>query len=304
MKSNTVQRSLYYYDLYALIKNEKTEKFDRSFKGISDFLSNLHDEQAAATGYKDFLKPTRNSNNFLVIVDSIKDTYIEFRIILCRTDALPYIEKDGNLEQLGDYIDSDQNIAEITHCVYFNKYGIMGAEYNFSGCRPTAIADYLLLSEIEADQVTCRPKLNYDAYSKIIAGEEFSLFDFAVKSDSDAYNKMLAQKSIFKTIRAEVPDTDTIEVVLRKRKTKKNKRTGFTAPLSQEEIKELLEKYRDDITRFNVSQDALSDSIDLLSDKLVNKVDVIRTSERTIDSKDVYKKIHQYFDSTVVKYCS
>lgn len=31
-KTSTVQRSLYYYDLYALCKNEKTEKYTKSYK--------------------------------------------------------------------------------------------------------------------------------------------------------------------------------------------------------------------------------------------------------------------------------
>ena len=146
--------------------------------------------------------------------------------------------------------------------------------------------------------------MNFDAYSKLIEGEEYSLFDFAVKSDSDAYNNMLSKKSIFKTIRTEIPDSDTIEVILRKRKTKKNKYSGFTAPFTMSETKELLENYREDIKRFNVSQNAISDKIDLLSDKFVNQVSLVRTTARTIDSEEMYKAIRNFFDSSVVQYCN
>lgn len=303
MDTPTVQRSLYYYDLYALRKNEKTNEFKRSYRIIKDFLVELKQKQQDAKDYSEFLKHGRNGDSIFVIIDTIEKNYIEFRIVLCRNDALPFIEKDGKLESLGDYIDSDQSIAEITHCVYFPEYGIMGAEYNFSGSRPTAIADYLYQCEAPADIFTCRPKLNFDAYSKIIEGEEFSLFDFAVKSDSDAYNKMLSKKTVFKAIRSEIPDTDVIEVVLRKRKTKKNKFAGFSSPFSMSETKELLENYRDDIKRFNVSQGAISDKIDLLSDKFVNKVTMVRTTNRTIDSKEMYKEIRKFFESSVVQYC-
>ena len=115
---------------------------------------------------------------------------------------------------------------------------------------------------------------------------------------------MLCKKSIFKAIRTEIPDTDIIEVVLRKRKTKKNKYSGFTAPFTMEETKELLGKYRDDIKRFNVSQNAISDKIDLLSDKFVNKVVLAKTTARTIDSEEMYKAIINFFDTSVVQYCN
>ena len=70
-----------------------------------------------------------------------------------------------------------------------------------------------------------------------------------------------------------------------------------------EETKELLSNYREDITRFNVSQNAISDKIDLLSDKFVNKVTLVRTTARTIDSDEMFKEIRKFFDSSVVQYC-
>ena len=69
------------------------------------------------------------------------------------------------------------------------------------------------------------------------------------------------------------------------------------------ETKELLSNYREDITRFNVSQNAISDKIDLLSDKFVNKVTLVRTTARTIDSDEMFKEIRKFFDSSVVQYC-
>lgn len=122
-KTSTVQRSLYYYDLYALNKNDKTGKYKKSCSVINNFLTDLKEKQDKASDYSDFLKPARNSDSFFVIIDSVENTYIKFRIVLCRNDALPFIEKGGKLESLGDYIDSDQSIAEITHCVYFLNMG-------------------------------------------------------------------------------------------------------------------------------------------------------------------------------------
>lgn len=65
----------------------------------------------------------------------------------------------------------------------------------------------------------------------------------------------------------------------------------------------MLENYREDLVKFKVSQDSITDSIDLLSDKFVNKVTLVRTAERTIDSTDMYSKIQSYFDGSVAQYC-
>lgn len=298
-----VQRSLYYYDLHARARNEVTGRYEDSKKVIDNFFLDLKERQKNISDYSEFLCETRNGDNYFIIVDDITDSCIEYRIVLCRTDALPYIETEGKLEKLGEYIDTNQNIAEITHCIYFRKYGIMGGEYNFSGARPTVIANYMMrrLKEVVA---SCQVKLNYDTYKQLIEEEEFTLFDFAVKTNSDAYNEILSQKSIFNAIQTTVPESDTMEIVLRRRKTKKNRFSGFTLPLDFNEIKELLTNYREDIDKFKVSQGALGNQIDLLSDKLVHKVTLIQTNERTINSSEMYKKIRNYFNETVVGYCN
>ena len=54
-------------------------------------------------------------------------------------------------------------------------------------------------------------------------------------------------------------------------------------------------KYRDDVGKFYVSQETYSDGVDLLSDKLVTKVDIVRTMKRTIDSQDIYQKIKNFY---------
>ena len=70
-KTSTVQRSLYYYDLYALNKNDKTGKYKKSCSVINNFLTDLKEKQDKASDYSDFLKPARNSDSFFVIIDSV-----------------------------------------------------------------------------------------------------------------------------------------------------------------------------------------------------------------------------------------
>lgn len=93
MSKSTVERSIYYYDFYTRNKIGNTDKYDYSAILIKNFLIDLQQKQAGSDSYEQFLKPTRNGNNMFVIVDDIEKTLIKFRIVLCRDDALPFIEK-------------------------------------------------------------------------------------------------------------------------------------------------------------------------------------------------------------------
>lgn len=93
MPDSEINRSIYYYDLYTRNKIGDTDKYDYSSKLIKQFLMNLKEKQDIANDYEAFLKPTRNGNNEFLIVDNINDGHIRFRIVLCKNDALPFIEK-------------------------------------------------------------------------------------------------------------------------------------------------------------------------------------------------------------------
>ena len=302
----TIDRNLYYYDLYAMYHDKENNicKRDDTSELIVNFLEDLYQQQLKSKDFSEFIIQTSKKDDLFVVIDNVEEEYIEYRIVLCRKDALPYIQKAGILESLDKYIDKEHNVAEITHCVFFKKFGVMGAEFNFSGARPSAIAEYIINIEKNIPVVFCTAKLNMDTYSKIIADEEFSLFSFAVKSNSDLYNQMLSKKSIFSVMQKSVPEADVIEVTFKKRKVKKNKNKGFLSPFSLDEIKEVLENYREDIKKFTVSQGTYKDSIDLLTDKLVTKIAAIKTNERTIDSEAMYQEIRKFFNQTVKQCCS
>ena len=119
------------------------------------------------------------------------------------------------------------------------------------------------------------------------------------KPDSEAYKNVLAHNSLFSGAVKNVPDAEIIEITLKRRKNKTNSYTGMNDVLSSDDLKELLTKYRDDIGRLYISQGSYCDAIDLLSDKLVSKVDIVRTKKKTIDSKDVYKKIEEFYKEEV-----
>ena len=303
MDSEQIKRNIYYYDWYTHTNDSELGlKKDRSSKRIVHFLDDIMRKQVETKSYTDSFVTTSKGTEF-IIVDSKEEKQIKFRLMLCRKNALPYLEKNGQLEGLGSYIAPDQNIAEATHCVFFPEYGILGAEFNNNGARATSVAEYMVKKTDTDSMPRCQVKLNYDTYSKLVEGETFTLFDFSVDTNSDAYANVLANKSIFSAIQATVPESDTMEVVLKRRKTKRNNNEGFDLPLAFSEIKELVTNYRESVKKLKVSQNSIAHPIDLLADKFVGKTEIAKTENRMIDSNDMYEFIIDYFNNNVAEYC-
>ncbi len=306
-KKNVVQRSLYYYEFTWKVYDSTTEEYcpvKRKDERFKNFLEKFKVKKKKTIDKK-YILSTEKEDNIFIITDDVTDESISFRIVLCKTNALPLIENGGNLEDLETYIDEKKNIAEITHCIYFRDSGIVGAEFNFSGARVSVLNWYLpRVLYMDGDvknfyMVKFTPKINNDAYEKLAENETLTLFEIHFKPDSDAYRNILAYKSLFRGAVQSVPDAEVIEVAVKRRKTKKNSYTGIDEILSIEQIKALTKNHRDDIKKLYVSQGSYSDGIDLLSDKLVTKVDIVRTKKRTIDSEDTYKKIKAFYQEEV-----
>lgn len=301
----TVERNFYYYDIKAF-KYDKEEKKPKEVKAIDRFLltSFRHFEkmQNDEKVKGDLSIKTENGDNLFVIVDEITKNYaVKFRMVLCRQDALPYVEKNGVLEFLTKYLPQNFSLAEITHCILYTKYAVMGAEYNFSGARPSAIADYLRKFNDKVHYISCKPKLDMDSFKKIEPDKDYSLFNLAIRKNSDAFANVLNHNSVFIALNNSVNNFDYVEVIYRRRKGKK--KAGFESLLTEDEMEQLVRNYRDDLKSFKISQNAFKDRIDLLSDKFVHHAELIKTSNRTIKTVDAYREIDNFFTEVVRKEC-
>lgn len=119
-KENVVRRSLYYYDLSWKYFDEKSGEYvsvKRKEEKFENFLKKFYFKEKKVNAK--YISTTENEDNLFIITDKIETDKICFRIVLCKTNALPLIEQDGELEELEKYINKKQNIAEITHCVFF-----------------------------------------------------------------------------------------------------------------------------------------------------------------------------------------
>ena len=189
-KNETITRNFYYYDLALFnmvgsdIKpvNNQQEKFIEIFK--------------------------------YVIVDNITKEAIKFRIVLCRNNALPFVENNGELSSLTEYLPNGFSLAEITHCVIFPEDGIMGAEYNYAGARPSVISDYVSYALKKVDFALCRPKMKFDTFKQIIDGKPLGYFELSVKNTKEMKNALRRKKGLLAGITYNVPDVDQYETFL------------------------------------------------------------------------------------------
>lgn len=304
-QKSKVPRNFYYYDLSLLNfdSNGSLHKAKDSVKmyyEIFQYIINLRREIEKGNEKQEKLEVSIDSGDKVyIIVDKAEEKKpIEFRLVLCRSDALPYVESNGLLDFLTKYLPENFSLAEITHCVIFPEYNIMGAEFNFSGARATSIKAYLPRVYNKIDYVYCANRLNSKAIEKLRKGEGFSLFQIGIRNNSQAMQYLMEEKSIFSLPFCKIPEVDTFEIMLKRRKGKKS--AGFNSPIPIELMDDFIKNYRDDIKSFKVSQGAIqNDAVDLLHDKLVKTSSVTKTVNKTIDSKEAYHEIKTFFDAVV-----
>lgn len=321
-----VQRRIYYYDLSLLMKKEiinkngeiskkrKNEKVKNQSQCLRDIFAEIKkkqdniasekDENQRKELQKDFELETEKRDKIYVFVDELEDNKpIRFRLIICRSNAFPFVYRDGKLEPLTTEIEGEFALAEITHCIIFPDKMVMGAEFNFHGARPSGIATYITYKSSDAYFMSCLGKMNNDAIEKIAEGISLSLFDIGIKND-ERMNLLIEQNAyglgaLFRVMPSEIGE---YELVLKKRKTKKQR--GFDSPFTKEQYKDFIKENREYIHKLRVSQNTYNDAIDLLNDKLVHTVPLdIETKDKSIVSNYMYEEIEKYFNSTVIHYC-
>jgi len=309
MARDSIERKIYYYDIVATVLLDGTvfeannqdgiirEAF-RTIKNKYDEINSLEDENEKKFWIEDLEYNTDQGDKIYIVVDQIELTdNIKFKLVLCRQNAFPYIEKNGELSTIASFITGDFNIAEITHCVIFPESGVMGAEFNFAGARPSTIAKYIPHVFRSIAQLLCTAKLKSNVFRQIIEDDTYSLFELGVKNTPDMKRILRDDLGFIGCFFDDIEDVDTLEILIRRRKTKK--KNGFDIPMDVQGIKEFVTNNREDISNFRVSQGIYKDAIDLLSDKLVCDKNFIYTENKTIDSNEMYASIVNYYDAVV-----
>lgn len=306
-QKGSVRRNFYYYNIKPMTYNSDGKLVDVAdssavFYEAFERIHELCDKIKKGAELSNKLEITvENGDRLYILVDKVvRNEPIEFRLVLCRTDALPYVENQGLLEFLAKYLPQNFSLAEITHCVIFPKYNILGAEFNFSGARVASIKEYLPAVCEKIEYVYCTPGLNDTVLQKLRKNENFSLFRMVLKNNSEAMRELMNQRSIFTLPFGGIREVETFEIVFKSRKGKQKK--GFESPIPLDQMDDFIQRNRDDLKTFVVSQKSVqSDAVDLLHDKFVCSADVTKTANKMIDSRSAYHIIETFFDTDVRK---
>lgn len=308
-KERKVERSVFFYDIVVteLDANNKAVKSEQQNKRIVKVLQylkntynkmiNAQNEEEAKKLYKTLFVPTEKDDLVYIIVeDEIKeDEPIKFKIVLSKTNALPYIDKIGKLSDMDHELKGNFNLAEITHCIYFPDTQIMGAEFNFYGARPSVIANYLPYKSDEIYGIKATSKVKNDIFNQIDKNKGLTVFELCVKNTNKMQKIFMENHPIFGAALANKDEYETLEICFKKRRSKN--KNGFIPPIGIKDMQEIVNNNREDINRFKISTGAYKDTIDLLGDRLITKKEFVYTENRTIDSKQMFTFINNSYYS-------
>lgn len=162
----------------------------------------------------------KNNTDLMMKVDSIdeKRGQIEGRLVLCRRDAFPEIEKDGNLSNID--LEDGSGIAEITHFVYFYTKKVIGMEYNYHGSKSKGLGAYLM--EKLYPYVTffeMQPVITKE-WCDLLMKEDLPLTMLSIRATKDALSSLEKLHQGYKrAIKAglDFGDVEEVEIVLRRK---------------------------------------------------------------------------------------
>lgn len=305
-----VSRNIYYYDVAAITSDENGKvvrnqagvirnAFER-IKEVNTLISKCSDEDTRKEILKEIVYKTSKDDNIYFVVDELEDGKpIKFRMVLCRLGALPYIEKNGQLSNITSEVEGDFTVAEVTHCVIFPEQGVMGAEFNFSGARPSTVVHYIPKVYPDIPVFSCNGKLRNDVFKRISEDKDYSLFEIAVRNTAEMRTVLRDQMGLIGAFFDTIPEVDVYEIKMKRRKGKN--KSGFESPASRLEMQNIVKEHRDDIERFKVSQGVYSDSIDLLRDNMVCHQQFVITENKAINSDHMYEVIISFYNSVVAE---
>lgn len=248
-QNSSIERKIYYYDLsvYTRDSNKKIQRnvgthlkriLEKIYIQNQEIMECEEPEKQKEKIDKISVK-TDNDDILYIIVDEFEEQKpVKARIVLCRQDAFPFIEKNGQLSNMTSEVTGEFAVAKVTHCVIYPEEFFMGAEYNFNGARPSSIARYLKMMSDDIVDMKCEGRLRNDVFNKILVGKGYSLFDISFRNTPEMLIEIRNHMPFIQAFTQNIADVDSYEVIIRRRLSKKKK--GFDLQLSPKEIEEFV----------------------------------------------------------------
>ncbi len=222
-----------------------------------------------------------------------------FHLGLIRRSDLPLVEEGGRLTALN--INPNAGLAEQTHMVLFHD-GIMGAEYNFYGPRPSRLCTYLpakgngLCPNLELQELI-RP----DVMAQLTNLRDVRMLNLRIHRSFinliARVNRSLADA--FRTA-ADVANAEEVEIILRARRGHQNTLTQRVLDIAASiaRIPQLNEQAKKFIIKGYDQQTGRVETLDILNDLLISKKSILRQDRRTraLDSQAAFRAIEEAYD--------
>lgn len=219
-------------------------------------------------------------------IDSL-EPHPHLRLATVRHSGLPSIEQTGNLRPL--LIGADEGVAEQVHVVMFRErvddiwMTLAASEFNFYGPRVSRLANYLRhFGQGNVPPITFRPLLRHDASEALARLQDIRLFSLRVEpSYIDVTRQVDATLGEALDLARRVGEAEEYEIVMRPKAHSRHTISDRFLAIARSFVA------RGDVrlvaTSFHVSgRDSTTgrvEQLDLLSDKLIAKAEILRVDE-------------------------
>lgn len=219
------------------------------------------------------------------------------RLANVRRTSLPEVEEKCQLSPLP--LTTRQGLAETVHAVFFPN-NVVGIDFNFYGPRPSALGRYL------SNKSPSCPPLAFDRLLRNDAAERLQKFDYLslVRLKTRAsYASDIARVSqkVGRMLNAasEIGNAAEVEIMIRSEARSRTPLQGLTS-----EVRRILglQDIRENVAKFEVkgldSETKRTDALDLLSDALVHKAEMVTIDSRSraVTRESAYRAIKSAYD--------
>lgn len=282
--ADKIQRNIYFYKFTLMNEDTIVEPLD-VFSYINSLPFDINGRYFSA-----------DDGNMLSMYVDTQSMPLKLRFGTTRRSGLPSLERRGETSPLD--IPEDSGLYEPTHMIIFPD-GVIGAEFNYYGPRPTRLRPYLPSKAPDlVDEVELVPLIKRDIYEQFRKLGEIKVLDLAIQRDQAALLAELDDNlPDAMEILGNISDAEVLGLYLRPpAHSKKTINVPFISRLpgwlQRPEVRESIHKLK--IRGTNIDTGKI-EFFDLLQDYILSKKDVIKQDDthRSVNTEAMYGAIRE-----------
>ncbi len=303
------KRRIYFYKVRALQHHAHTNgTISSTTVKLIDLLTRLNTANHSISNFShcdNAIIQTFDDLN-LVSVKEISTNTICGQFAKIRQRDFPRVIDDTSVNDLA--LPSDSALYEDSHFVYFTSADILAIEFNIHAPRHRSLQEYLkqaaLKFGIPVDEVFIDFLITPNSLDKLQQMGNLLEFEVTVKAGNLALSGQTRISRVFPNFQG-LPANARLKFFVKRGRVKKGQPTTLGVQILDEaqalwrDEAGLLESLR--LVGESRTQPGQKVELDFFEDKYVTTIEVERTgSGRTLDSSDMFSKIVEYFNNSVV----